>query len=180
MSNSETTTLMKDKPLAVTEIAHGLVGGDRRGDYGHPLDDFCRTAVMWSALLKKRVTFVDVAQCMIALKQSREVNKQKQDNMIDACGYAECLDMCYTERDRRLKEGWTFDEYTGVWTKPVVNFDKVLEDLRKAPPLPDYQPSIPSVWPMDWPQKPSAPYVGDPLPGQGPTIICSDGVKTNG
>lgn len=117
MNSTETTTLMQEKPKAVTEIAHSLVGGDRRGDYGHPLLDFCRTAVMWSAILKIRITFKEVALCMIALKQSREVNREKQDNTIDICGYAECLDMCYAERDRLLKEGWKLDNFTGAWTK---------------------------------------------------------------
>lgn len=166
----------EDKPKAVTEIAHSLVGGDRRGDYGHPLDDFCRTAVMWSALLKTRITFVGVAQCMIALKQSREVNRQKQDNMIDACGYAECLDMCYTEEARRKAEGWKFDEYTGVWTKPdetESNVKKLIEDWGKVGGGVPYKPSdVPIYYP-----KTPFPLIGDPLPGTEPQIICTNEVK---
>lgn len=181
--NTETTTVMKEAPAkAVTEIAHSLVGGDRRGDYGHPLDDFCRTAVMWSALLKVRVTYRDVAQCMIALKQSREVNKQKQDNMIDACGYAECLDMCYAEEKRRLAEGWTFDAYTGVWTKPTgaVDLAKWVADWNKLDPHPADQifPNAPvHPYPI---YPPSFPYDGDPLPSQMPQVICTSETKTNG
>jgi hypothetical protein len=179
----ESTVLKKDKPLSVTEIAHGLVGGDRRGDYGHPLDDFCRTAVMWSAILKVKVTFKEVALCMISLKQSREVNKEKQDNSIDGCGYFECLDMCYAERNRRLAEGWTFDEFTGVWTKPNAAFDlaKILRDSQpQAPVMPwvPYTHDPVGGWP---PVLPAYPYIGDPLPGQAPQIYGANSeVKPNG
>lgn len=186
---TETTTLMQekqDKPKAVTEIAHSLVGGDRRGDYGHPLDDFCRTAVMWSALLKMRITFVGVAQCMIALKQSREVNKQKQDNMIDACGYAECLDMCYTEQARRLADDWKFDEFTGVWTKPdttETSVKKLIQDWGKIGGSSDFSKDLYPINPPSpiYPAMPRPyPLIGDPLSGATGTFICSSEVKSNG
>lgn len=95
--------------------ADRLVKGDRRADYGHPLDDFCRTAVMWSALIGARVTYKEVAQCMVALKMSREKNHEKRDNRVDACGYEKCLDMCYAEEKRRIADGWAFDPLTGKW-----------------------------------------------------------------
>ena len=36
--------------------AQGLVHGDRQTAYGHPLHDFSRTAMMWSAILGTTVT----------------------------------------------------------------------------------------------------------------------------
>ena len=40
-----------DKEQSILTEAQGLVHGDRNSDYGHPLDDFSRTAAIWTALL---------------------------------------------------------------------------------------------------------------------------------
>ena len=69
------------------------VHGDRRVDYGHPADDFARTAKMWSALLDCEVSAAQVAMCMIAVKLSRECHRPKRGNLVDIAGYAECLAM---------------------------------------------------------------------------------------
>lgn len=71
--------------------AHDLVHGDRQEDYGHPYEDFSRTAAMWSALLGTDVSAVQVAMCMVAVKLSRECNRPKRDNVVDAAGYLETL-----------------------------------------------------------------------------------------
>ena len=73
--------------------AHNLVHGVRGEDYGHPYEDFSRTAKIWSAILGVDVTPEQVALCMIGVKISRECNKPKRDNRIDIAGYAETLDM---------------------------------------------------------------------------------------
>lgn len=67
--------------------AEALVYGSRNSDYGHPLDDFSRTAQIWSAILGYYVEPEQVALCMVGLKLSREVNKPKRDNIVDAHGY---------------------------------------------------------------------------------------------
>jgi hypothetical protein len=103
---------------SVCAEADRIVAGDRRGDYGHPLDDFCRGAVLWSAIIGKQVSYKQYALCMDAVKTSREINKEKRDNRTDKCGYTKCLDMCYSEEKRRLADGWTFDPFTGWWHKP--------------------------------------------------------------
>ena len=92
-------------PVAETclEEAQRLVYGDRGETYGHPLDDFGRTALMWSALIGAPVTAELVAMCMVCLKLSRETYQPKRDNRTDAAGYAECLDRIATERARRAK-----------------------------------------------------------------------------
>jgi hypothetical protein len=80
------------------EIANELVGGDRNADYGHPREDFTRTAKMWSALLGTEVTPEQVGLCMIAVKLSRETHRHKPDNLTDIAGYARTLEMIYDAR----------------------------------------------------------------------------------
>jgi len=81
-------------PDTILEEAQSLVQGPRQGDYGHPIDDFTRTGAMWGALLGREA--VDphmVALMMVALKLSREVNRRKRDNRVDAAGYLLTADM---------------------------------------------------------------------------------------
>lgn len=83
------------EPESVCQEADRLVSGARQADYGHPIEDFTRTGRMWGAILKlaRDVTPNEVALCMAALKISREVNKHKRDNLVDACGYIKTLDL---------------------------------------------------------------------------------------
>jgi len=81
--------------------ANGLVHGDRQASYGHPINDFTRTAALWSALLGVPVTAEQVGLCMIAVKLSRQCNAPKRDNLVDAAGYAETVQMVVDERARR-------------------------------------------------------------------------------
>jgi hypothetical protein len=94
------------EPLAergetVLEEAQRLVYGDRGLDYGHPLDECCRIASLWSIILKAKVKPEQVPLCMVAMKISREMNRRKRDNAVDIAGYAECLNRIHEERDRR-------------------------------------------------------------------------------
>lgn len=87
----------------VLEEAQRLTGGDRRADYGHPIDDFTRTGVMWGAILDigRAVEPEEVGLCMAALKISRQVNKPKRDNLVDGAGYLRTVEMVIDERERR-------------------------------------------------------------------------------
>lgn len=80
--------------------AHELVHGPRGAAYGHPLDDYTRTATLWSAILGVPVTAEQAILCMIAVKISRECHRPGIDNRRDLAGYAACLDL--VARRRRL------------------------------------------------------------------------------
>lgn len=93
-------------PMQVTDEstlqeAQRLVHGDRGVAYGHPLDDFSRTAAMWSAILDHPVSAEQVGLCMCAVKISRQCNMPKRDNMVDLAGYAETVQMVIDERAGR-------------------------------------------------------------------------------
>ena len=77
--------------------------GDRQKDYGHPAEDYGRTARLWEAILSDlpgvtlpQGTISPRIAClmMAAVKISREVNAHKRDNLTDLAGYAACADMC--------------------------------------------------------------------------------------
>ena len=83
------------EPQNCLQTADSLVSGDRQQDYGHPIEDFRKTAKIWSAILGIDVTPEQVALCMVGVKISREVNKHKADNIVDGCGYFRTLEMIH-------------------------------------------------------------------------------------
>jgi hypothetical protein len=103
------TAKMPDSPPARVSVlteAQGLVHGARNEAYGHPADDYARTAGMFSALLahklKEPLTPQEAIMFMICVKLSRQVNKPKRDNAVDGAGYFECLDWTEDELARRF------------------------------------------------------------------------------
>ncbi len=79
---------------SVLDEAKRITGGERHQDYGHPSDDFARTATLWNGILAAKlrdgavVTPMDVPLCMIAVKLARQSNRHKRDNLVDIAGYA--------------------------------------------------------------------------------------------
>lgn len=86
------------KPESILQEADRLVSTDRGKDYGHPFDDFSRTAKMWSGIFGIDVRPEQVPLAMICVKISRETNKPKTDNLVDIAGYAKTLDMVNQRR----------------------------------------------------------------------------------
>jgi hypothetical protein len=94
---------------SVLTEAESLVHGDRNADYGHPLDDFKRTAKIWGAILGIEITPAQVGLCMCGVKIIRECNKSKRDNMVDLAGYAETVAWCHDEQYERDIRTETFE-----------------------------------------------------------------------
>jgi hypothetical protein len=72
---------------SLLEEADAIINGERRAEYGEAQRSFSRIARGWSEILDCKVTAKQVALAMVWLKISRELNKPKRDNMVDAAGY---------------------------------------------------------------------------------------------
>ena len=96
---------MKERPL---ETALRLTHGDRHQEYGHPAEDFERTAGMWQALFGWDVDPKDVPLAMACVKLSRlRQSPEHTDSVVDLAGYAEAYSMVLDrehEQDERKGE----------------------------------------------------------------------------
>ena len=79
---------------SILDEAKRITAADRQADYGHPADDFTKTAHMWTGIFAGRlregaaITAMDVPLCMIAVKLARQAHRHKRDNLVDIAGYA--------------------------------------------------------------------------------------------
>lgn len=93
---------------SILEEAHRLTHGPRQADYGHPLDDYTRTAALVSAMLahklKEPLSAHDAALIQVCVKLSREINRPKRDNAVDGAGYFWVAHACLEEADRRAAQ----------------------------------------------------------------------------
>lgn len=94
-------TSLKDPQDSILLEAQGLVYGDRNASYGHPYDDYSRTAKLWSAILGFEVTAEQAALCMVAVKLSRACHTFKRDNFVDGAGYFTVAQLIHEEQERR-------------------------------------------------------------------------------
>jgi hypothetical protein len=81
-------------PIEAEREASALVrDGERQRTYGHPREDFTRTAAMWSAILGVHVTTEKALLCMAALKISRLCQTpDHRDSLVDLIGYGIAYD----------------------------------------------------------------------------------------
>lgn len=86
---------------SILQEAERIVNGPRQADYGHPIDNWTRTARMWSAYLGVEVTAEQAAMCMVLVKVARQANRPQRDNLTDAAGYCAVVELIQTERTRR-------------------------------------------------------------------------------
>ena len=90
---------VEEGPESIAQEAHRIVLGDRQEDYGHPIQDFTRTAALWAPILGCEVTAEQVALCMVQVKVSRLVNTpDHRDSIVDVAGYALTLDLIRQDR----------------------------------------------------------------------------------
>lgn len=79
------------------EVEH-IVTNNRNVDYGDPLEDFSRTAKMWSAYLGVEIQPWQVSIMQMMLKISRLANNPfKGDSWLDIAGYSACGWHCIVE-----------------------------------------------------------------------------------
>lgn len=134
--------------------AGGLVSGDRRSDYVHPLDDFGATGKIWGAILSLRmgipipaIPAEVVGLMMIGLKLARESGRHKEDNLVDMAGYTQCVENVLDEKAKRALNMETFGPVTGsaevkfTWV-PVPGWRK-LEEAAVDKPQPSVGEEIP-------------------------------------
>ncbi len=100
-------TIVDEGGESILQEAQRLTHGDRNADYGHPLDDYTRTAALVSALLAHKllepITAAEMAAAMGCVKLSRQMHAPKRDNMVDLAGYAWVSQACIEETARREK-----------------------------------------------------------------------------
>lgn len=87
------------RPESVLQEAQRIIHGQRRQDYGGPLDSFERIGKLWAPILGVDVTAEQVALCMIGLKIARAMQGFHRDSIVDIAGYAGCIELIQAERD---------------------------------------------------------------------------------
>jgi hypothetical protein len=91
---------MKMAPAAKSMLkeADDIIHGERRNDYGSPLESFTRIAKLWSVVLGVDITPEQVSLCMIQLKVARAMNGMQRDSLVDIAGYVGCIELIQDER----------------------------------------------------------------------------------
>jgi hypothetical protein len=101
--------------------AQRLIFGDRRQEYGHPLDDYTRTAGMVNAcfahILTRPLTPEEIMTVMILVKVSRYQETAKRDTLVDMAGYCGTIGEAQAERLRRANSAQGSQREIGQRTK---------------------------------------------------------------
>lgn len=95
MSASSVENTLCAENVAITAVK---VVKKRRSEYGSPKENFQMIGKIWSAILDIHITPDDVALMMIGLKLAREAHKHSEDNLVDICGYALCVEELRNEK----------------------------------------------------------------------------------
>lgn len=84
---------MSEAANNILQEAHVLTSGPRRAEYGGVGESFGKIAKLWSVVIGKDVTPMQVVLCMICLKIARQMNGHKRDSLVDIAGYARTGEM---------------------------------------------------------------------------------------
>jgi hypothetical protein len=84
--------------------AANLLSGARHMTYGDPLENAERTARLFKILTGVVITPLQVVQLMLCVKLSREANYHGRDNLVDVCGYADCINYIIERTEERTND----------------------------------------------------------------------------
>jgi hypothetical protein len=84
--------------IDILSEAARVVDGNRRNDYGTPLENHKRTAQLWSAYLGRVLLPEDVCMLNILQKISRGMNTITHDTLVDIAGYARNIQIIKQEK----------------------------------------------------------------------------------
>lgn len=97
--------MVPTKPESILQEADRIINGERRKDYGPPLQNFSQVGLLWTPILYtpeflagEPVTAEQVALCQIQLKISRYMNGKQRDSIVDMAGYAGTLELIAQDR----------------------------------------------------------------------------------
>lgn len=134
----------QDNSPSCLSMADYVVSGNRRNDYGTPLDNHSRTARLWSAYLGHEVSPEDVCMLNILQKISRGMHSITFDTLVDICGYARNIEL--------IQEAKKLSDFINQAPKPFVsNKDTAIpsggtipccgvgSDSKKMREVPDFQ-----------------------------------------
>lgn len=118
----------------ILEEANRIVLGDKTEEYGHPLDDYARTALIATAVLDGflkpgfQVQPWHIPLLMIGVKISRQVNSPKRKNFVNIAGYARTGEMVAEEMERRGEEP-RLPPHSASFYDMLTNSQGILEEL---------------------------------------------------
>lgn len=106
----------KPKPLhTIVQEASDMVYGDREESYDDPNVNFERLALMWTAVLLRKlkpgvkISARDTALMQVCLKIARESFRPQRDNRVDMIGYVLCLQRI-VDREEDDDEMYQYDD----------------------------------------------------------------------
>ncbi len=80
---------------SILQEAQALVHGARNESYGMPWEDYERTVALFKTMIGDKkiadMSATDGMMFMVCVKLSRQAHSHKRDNLVDACGYLECI-----------------------------------------------------------------------------------------
>lgn len=88
----------------ILDKARDIVDGARQSDYGTPENNFTKIGRVWGALLNlPDIPPRTVADMLIGLKVVRDTHFAKEDNLVDAAGYAYAASLLHNPSSKPSK-----------------------------------------------------------------------------
>lgn len=78
---------------SILSEAAQIRSGERNTDYGSAVESFQKVAQIANLFTGLSLTPADCCKVMIAVKMTRESYNHKRDNLVDACGYLDILEL---------------------------------------------------------------------------------------